>query len=294
MKRILVIGSEGNIGKVLCPYLRTCGHEVYRCDIKSGYAPDYFVADINCAVDLLNVFNTVKPDVVYLLAAMVSRVTCEQAPSLAVNTNLGGLNNIIQLCRTYQVKLIYFSTSEVYGNIEGILSEDRECHPNNLYGLTKYLGEQLVRYYEKDLSYVIVRPFMFYDELETVGDHRSAMIRFASHLYNREKIEVHIGSSRSWMHMTDGITVLEKLMNVDKETVNVGSQQVILTSQLAKKICDILHLSYEDYVIETPLPEKMTMSKFPDTRKQFALTGFEPLIDLDYGIHRVINKISKR
>jgi len=89
MKKALVIGSEGNIGTVLVKYLREKGYEVLEVDIKSGYRDNYMVADINHPIDLLPAFDW-QPDVVFLLSAMVSRVTCEQAGGLAIMTNLGG------------------------------------------------------------------------------------------------------------------------------------------------------------------------------------------------------------
>ena len=54
--------------------------------------------------------------------------------------------------------------------------------PNNRYGLSKLLGEQLVEYEARThgLKAVRARPFMMYDENEELGDHRSAMIRFTT------------------------------------------------------------------------------------------------------------------
>lgn len=288
--KILVIGSEGNIGTKLVPYLKLCGHSVLSCDQNQGFRPEYAVVNILHSGDLTSLFLTFKPDVVYLLAAMVSRVTCENSPCLAVDTNLSGLNNVIQLCKTHNSKLIYFSTSEVYGNIGGVLSEDRECEPNNLYGLTKYLGEKLVQYFLKDA--IIVRPFMFYDEDETRGDHRSAMIRFSYHLSRKEKITVHKGSKRSWMHISDGVRVLERLMYVKEfHVVNIGSDELINAEKLAEKMCNLYGLEYQDYVIELPLPEKMTLEKIPDLKKQYELTGIIPEIDLNTGIALILSKL---
>lgn len=291
-KRILLIGSEGNIGTKLAPHLRSQGHEVYRCDQIQNYADDYSVVNILQPIDLLRVFEEFEPEVVYLLAAMVSRVTCEDSPGLTIDTNLSGLNNVIQLCKNYDSRLIYFSTSEVYGNIGGKLHEDRECKPNNIYGLTKYLGEQLVQYFLMDA--IIVRPFMFYDEDETRGDHRSAMIRFCYHLIRKEKITVHKGSRRSWMHISDAVKVLERLLYVHSDEniiVNIGSEDLIKTEELAAMICNKLRVKYEDYVIEEPLPGKMTLDKQPDTSRQYKLTGVLPLVDLQSGIDRVLTKL---
>ena len=290
--RILVIGSEGNIGTKLVPYLRKCGHEVFRCDQIQAVGEDYRVINIMTPIDLITLFDWFSPDVVFHLAAMVSRVTCEQSPGLTAETNLTGLNNIIQLCKTFDSRLIYFSTSEVYGNIGGLLSEDRECRPNNIYGLTKYLGESLVDYYLKNA--VIVRPFMFYDEDETRGDHRSAMIRFCYHLSRKEKITVHKGSKRSWMHISDGVKVLEKLIRIrGKNIVNVGSDELISTEDMAAMICNKLGLNYQDYVIEQDLPARMTLEKIPDIRKQVALTGITPTVDINAGIDLVLTKLSQ-
>ena len=288
--RVAVIGSEGNIGIRLVPYLKSQWDEVYRCDQIQGMGYDYSVVNILNSGDLLKVFLDFKPEVTILLAAMVSRVTCEASPHLAVDTNLSGLNNVIQLCKAFDSKLVYFSTSEVYGNIGGKLSEDRQCYPNNLYGLTKYLGEKLVQYELKDA--LIVRPFMFYDEDETRGDHRSAMIRFAYHLSRKEKITVHKGSKRSWMHISDGVRVIESLIHLKEGyIVNIGSDELIETSILANKICIYFGLKYEDYVNEYELPDKMTLEKIPDISLQTELTGLIPEISLDEGIKRVCDKI---
>lgn len=288
--KILVIGACGNIGTRLVPYLLSEDHEVYCCDQLQGTGIGYSVVNILNSGDLLKVFLDFKPEVTILLAAMVSRVTCEASPHLAVDTNLSGLNNVIHLCKAFDSKLVYFSTSEVYGNIGGVLSEDRECRPNNLYGLTKYLGEKLVQYELKDA--LIVRPFMFYDEDETKGDHRSAMIRFAYHLSRKEKITVHKGSKRSWMHVSDAVRVIESLIRLKEGyIVNIGSDELIETEILADKICNYLGLKYEDYVNEYELPEKMTLEKIPDISRQTELTGLVPEISLNEGVKRVCDKI---
>jgi len=291
---ILISGSEGNIGSRLIPYLRQCGHQIFRFDQIQKYEEGYMTGNINNEGDLFIAFTEFKPDACVHLAAMVSRVTCEQAPHLTVETNLAGLNNVVQVCKAFQTKLMYFSTSEVYGNIGGYLSEDRQCQPNNRYGLTKYLGEKLVEYeIANGLRAIIVRPFMFYDEKETRGAHRSAMIRFADNLYHRRKIEVHTGSLRSWLHMSDAVRYIERLLFVDHfEIVNIGTNEILRTELLAKMMCDILGIDYNLYVTELPLPEKMTLEKYPDIRKLIKLTGIYPDIPIDKGIKLVLDEFN--
>lgn len=288
--KILVIGSEGNIGKKLVPYLKECGHHVFRADIIQGFGKDYAVVDINSSGELYNL--KFYPDVVFNLAAMVSRITCEESPGLTIQTNLVGAYNVIQYCKYISTKLISFSTSEVYGNIGGVLSEDRKCEPNNIYGLSKLLGEELVRYeVTNGLKAVIVRPFMIYDEDETHGEHRSAMIRFAEMLSKKEKIIVHSDSQRSWLHINDAVKILEKLIYVDFNIVNIGHPDIVDIKWIARRMCEILGLNYSNYVTEKELPYRMTLTKIPDIEKQTKLTGLIPEIDIEQGINLVLKSI---
>src|SRR5262245_51965494 len=221
MKKALLIGSEGNIGKPLAKHLKSRGFEIRECDLRPAWRENYYVADVNHPIDLLPAFDW-GPDVVFLLSAMVSRVTCEQAAGLAISTNLAGINNVLQLCKRANAFLVFFSTSEVYGPQCDPMDESQsDPHPNNRYGLSKLLGEKLVEYEvaNSGLRAVCIRPFMMYDEEEDFGDHRSAIIRFAYNLACGKPIEVHKGSARGWLHVSDAVAALEAAMRARKYAV---------------------------------------------------------------------------
>jgi nucleoside-diphosphate-sugar epimerase len=295
--KILVTGSEGNIGKVLVPYLKYKEHDVFCIDIQQKFEDGYRTVDINNGADIISAFYEFRPDVVFHMAAMVSRVTCEYSPVTTIKTNVCGTENVIQLCKQVGAKLIFFSTSEVYGDIGGTLSEGRtDLKPNNIYGLSKLMSEQLVTYeVVNGLKAIIVRPFMFYHEDETFGNHRSAIIRFVVSLMKHQKITVHKGTYRSWMHLDDAVVVLEKLCYIDNfVTINVGCPELHSMSDIARSICTRLNLKYEDYVIETELPEKMTLTKVSNFTIQKILTRHSCMISLDEGIDRVIKKVREK
>lgn len=296
MKRALVLGSEGNIGCPLVRHLQNMGYEVLESDVKPGWREGYLMADINNPIDLLPAFDW-NPDVVFLLSAMVSRVTCEQASGLAVSTNLGGINNVLQLCKRAGAMTVFFSTSEVYGPECEVMDERlNDPKPNNRYGLTKLLGEQLVDYECRThgLKAVTLRPFMIYDENEDLGDHRSAMIRFASDLASGRSIEVHKGSARGWLHISDAVRAIESATNVDAYTViNIGHPDIVPISDLAEMIRSRLHAP-SSLVNTCGLPSRMTLVKRPCLERQRDILGITPRVSLEEGVDRLCSRVAER
>jgi nucleoside-diphosphate-sugar epimerase len=293
--KALVIGSEGNIGKPLVRYLREKGYSVYECDHKPAWRPNYVMADLRNASDLLQAFDC-KPDVVFHLAAMVSRVTCEQAASLAVDVNLTGTQNVLDLTKRANAHLVYFSTSEVYGPEIEFMDEATTPKPNNRYGLTKLLSESLVEYEVKQhgLSAVILRPFMMYDEDEDLGDHRSAMIRFATNLALGRSIEVHAASSRAWFHVSDAVRSIEAAARVRQfSIINIGSDDIRSIAELASLIAAELNAP-KTLISEVQLPSRMTLHKRPNLQRQKEILGVTPIISFEQGVKRVCKRVTER
>lgn len=295
MKKALIIGSEGNIGVPLVEHLRAKGYEVKQVDVKPGWRDGYLMCDINHPIDLLPAFDW-DPDVVFMLSAMVSRVTCEQAGSLAVTTNLTGLNNVIELTKRAGAFLVYFSTSEVYGPDIDIMDDAIEYpKPNNRYGLTKLLGEKLVEYEVRThgLKAVTLRPFMMYDENEALGDHRSAMIRFAYNLAKGLPIEVHRGGKRGWLHVSDAVEAIERSAHVKEySVVNIGNSHVIPIEDLAEMVR--AELGADASLIQlTELPGRMTLEKKPVLDRQTNILGYVPQVPLEEGVRRVCERVKK-
>jgi nucleoside-diphosphate-sugar epimerase len=285
----LVIGSEGNVGAPLARYLASAGYQVMEADIRPGWRENYLMADMTHPLDLLPAFDW-GPDVVFLLAASVGRMTCEQAASLSITTNLAGVNNVLQLCKRVGAMCVYFSTSEVYGpHCDWMDDSTTPPRPNNRYGLSKWLGENLVEYEVRTggLRAVTLRPCMLYDEAEDIGEHRSAMIRFASNLARGRPIEVHRGSARGWLHVSDAVRAVEAAGRLDHyATINLGHPDLVPIADLAEMIR--AELQADPALIRTiELPGQMTLIKRPTLKLQKTLLSFEPWVDLAEGVRRV-------
>jgi len=294
--RALVLGSEGNIGAPLVQQLKSDGYDVLETDIRPGWRDRYLMADINQPVDLLPAFDW-GPTVVFLLSSIVSRVTCEQASSLAIATNLGGINNVLQLAKRAAAMVVFFSTSEVYGpGLDRMDEAEVHPRPNNRYGLSKLLGEQLVEYEVRTygLKAVSIRPFMIYDENEDLGDHRSAMIRFTSELAQGRPIDVHRGSARSWLHISDAVRAIEAAVRVrEYAAINIGHPDVVPIATLAEMVRRELGAD-PALVREVDLPARMTSIKRPVLERMRTLLGVEPTVSLADGVARVCARVRDR
>jgi nucleoside-diphosphate-sugar epimerase len=294
--KALVIGSEGNVGTPLVRHLQAGGYEVLESDIRPLARPGYLIADINQPMDLLPAFDW-GPDVVFMLSAIVSRVACEQASGLAIATNLAGINNVLQLCKRTGARLVFFSSSEVYGpGCDPMDEAVSDPKPNNRYGLSKFLGEQLVEYETRTygLKAVSIRPFMIYDENEEFGSRRSAMIRFSSELAMGRSIEVHSGSARSWLHVSDAVRAMEAAAHIDEYMViNIGHPDILPIEELAEQIRT--ELGAPGSLIEyLPQPDGMTPIKRPILNRQRDVLGISPVVSLEEGVQRVCKKVQER
>lgn len=102
---------------------------------------------------LNEVISSIKPDLVYHLAAIHHIPTCELDPRSAIKTNIEGTNNLLEICKTHKVKRVIFASSgAIYDTIDGALNEgSTPVVPKDIYGITKSCGEELVKLYaERD------------------------------------------------------------------------------------------------------------------------------------------------
>jgi nucleoside-diphosphate-sugar epimerase len=168
--------------------------------------------------------------------------------------------------------------------------------PNNRYGLSKLLGEKLVEYEvaQHSLRAVSLRPFMIYDENEDLGDHRSAMIRFAYNLARGRPIEVHDGAVRGWLHVSDAVRAIEAATRVNQYSViNIGHPNFVSIAALAEMIRSRLGAAKE-LVTVRQIPERMTLRKRPTLERMASVLGVDVKVSLEEGVDRVCQRVVQR
>lgn len=153
-ERILVIGSNGQIGTELVEELRKSygNTNVVASDIKRNEDSDkgpFEILDVLDVVQLKQVINTHKITQVYLLAALLS-ATAEKHVHYAWKLNMEGLISVLELAREGVIKKIYWPSSiAVFG--PGTPNRNTPQHtvmdPTTVYGISKLAGERWCEYY---------------------------------------------------------------------------------------------------------------------------------------------------
>lgn len=157
MKKILVMGSAGQIGSELVPALRKLygDDNVIASDIKEQSELGetlregrYEKLDILDVEKIAKVIKDNNIDTVYNLVALLSSVG-EQKPQLSWKINLGGLVNLLELARELNFALFTPSSIGAFGPSTPKMNtpQDTVQRPTSIYGVTKVAGELLCDYY---------------------------------------------------------------------------------------------------------------------------------------------------
>lgn len=143
--RILVTGGAGALGSALCPIFQGGGHEVVSTDIDVDHEGVEFL-DVRDAEQVFRFVKSVRPDAIMHLAAETDVDRCEVETDHAYMTNAVGTQNVALACQANDIVMVYISTAGVFDGekTEPYVEFDRP-NPINLYGKSKYAGEQFVR-----------------------------------------------------------------------------------------------------------------------------------------------------
>src|SRR5581483_11538363 len=146
--RILITGGRGTIGQVLLHCLRAAGHEVWTCDLAHHHDDHHVRCDVAEFRQLARLLEQHPVDLVYHLAAEYGRWNGEDHYEQLWRSNVIGTKNVLRLQERLRFKLVFASTSEVYGDADEEMSEElmdrREIRQLNDYAMSKWVNEQQI------------------------------------------------------------------------------------------------------------------------------------------------------
>jgi UDP-glucose 4-epimerase len=308
-KRVVVTGGAGFIGSHLVDALATkCGELVVLDDLSVGKLSNiahhtskqnfqFVRADVRDLQSLRTVFQ--PGDVVFHLAVECLRVALFD-PIRAHRVNAtGSLNVCIAAHENGAERLIYVSSSEVYGTAETIpMDETHPLRPTTTYGADKAAGELTALAFWRTYGFpvIVVRPFNAYGPREHVdGPSGEVIPRFVERAMNGQRPIIFGDGSQTrdftWVVDTArGILEAGQCDELIGQEVNIARGEEVSINDLARLVIDATGQSGLEPEYR-PAREGDVKRHLAGTRKAKELLGFASTVAIEQGISNYVRWI---
>ncbi len=317
-KNILITGSNGFICFLLVSFFLRYSNDIkfkklFLADVtknKFNLKKNVFFKKFNVIKNDFTKFSK-KIDIIFHAASIASPSIYRKFPLETIDSNVVGLRKILEYSKKYKVKkILYFSSSEIYGN-PGVneipTNEDFNGNvpsigPRACYDEAKRLCETLCYVYNKkfNIPITVVRPFNNYGPGMNINDKRLPA-DLAKNVLKSNTIKIFSDgkASRSFCYISDAVVGYLKAITHKKkfDVFNIGNDQNMLTvkkfskifAEEASRILDKkIYIKYKknidkDYLKDNPIRRK------PSIKKAKNELNFYPKVDVRNGIRNYIN-----
>jgi len=300
LARVLITGGRGFIGSNLARELRGRGHEVWICDLMHCEMENYVRCDISKFRQVERLFETAEFEYVYHAAAEYGRWNGEDYYENLWLTNVVGTKNILRMQEKKRFKMIFFSSAEVYGDYDGVMTEDVmdkvPIKQMNDYAISKWVNELQIM--NSAAMYgtetVRVRLFNVYGPGEHYTPYRGFIPKFIYKALRDEPYTVYLGHKRTLEYIDDICRALANIIENFKpgEVYNLGGDK----QYEIKYISDLIlkTLGKDDSKVTYKEAEPFTTRvKTPDSTKAKRDLGFRITVEPEEGIPKTIEWFKK-
>jgi UDP-glucuronate decarboxylase len=239
-------------------------------------------------------------DQIWHLACPASPKQYQRNPIATAKTCVLGTLNMLGLAKRCGARLLFASTSEVYG--DPLVSPQSEMDLGNVnctgpracYDEGKRMGETLCFDYARihGVSVTVARIFNTYGPRMSSSDGR-VITNFISQALEGRSLTVYgTGEqTRSFCYCTDLVQGLQELMDSDVQgPVNLGNPHEITIKELANRIVSLVNPALG--VVHEPLPIDDPQRRRPAIERAELLLGWRPVVDLERGLLATINDLA--
>lgn len=316
MKKVLITGVAGMIGSHLLDNLIVKNYDIIGIDnlsygkmenIQSHMGLDrfrFYSVDVS-DLDTLKILSK-DVDIIVHLAA-IKKVSELDSSMATLTVNVNGTENILEVARMWGCKVVFASTSDVYGMSPDLpFREDGDLllGPSMIkrwsYAVAKLYCEQMAFAYHKDHSVpiVLIRYFGGFSPRSSFSWSGGHIPIFTNAILNDEEVIIHGDGtqSRSMAYVSDLIEGTVLAMNEENavgEVINLGNDEemsVIDSARLIHKIADtgkpikIKYVKMEEVFGEY----KDIVRRVPDLNKAKKLLGYEPKISMEDAVKQMM------
>ena len=283
MSRILIIGSEGQLGSELSAFLKKKSDldNIILADIKDNSSSNLTYKKL----DALN-FNELESlvidnniDEVYHLAAILS-AKGEEDPMLTWDLNMNSLFNVLDLAKNRVIKKVFWPSSiSVFGNNTPKVNTNQFSikEPNTVYGISKLSGERWCEYYNvkygTDIRSVRFPGIISSNTLPGGGTTDYAVDIFHSFLKDENyNCFLNENTMLPMIYIDDAIESIFKIMNVKKENLSIKSSYNLSGFSMTPKMIEIELKKFK---------ENFSVTYQPDNRQEIADSWPNSIDDID-------------
>jgi nucleoside-diphosphate-sugar epimerase len=229
VKNILITGSRGFIGSSVLKNLSSEDFKIFEINIEDG--------DITNP-EILNKFTDKNISHVIHLAGRIYVPDSWDNPAQFYSTNVMGTLNVLEFCKVNQCDLTHIS-AYLYGQPEKLpISEDSNIVPDNPYAHSKFLSENLCRFYHDNFNtrITILRPFNVFG----IGQNNRFLIpAIIDQVVSDDQIIVNdLTPKRDYIYLADLTKAIVKTLSceIDFGIYNIGSGFSLSVEEIINKI----------------------------------------------------------
>ena len=307
MSRILIIGSEGQLGSELSNFLKDKKdtNSIVLSDIKenSSSSLKYVQLDAMNYSELEKTVKDFKVSEIYHLAAILS-ARGEENPMLTWDLNMNSLFNVLELAKNKLVEKIFWPSSiSVFGNNTPKVETDQFSikEPTTVYGISKLAGERWCEYYnskyDTDIRSIRFPGIISSNTLPGGGTTDYAVEIFYSFL-KKEKYSCFLNknSMLPMIYIDDAIESIYKIMSVNKEKLSIKSSYNLASFSLSPEIIEkkLKNIDSSFHVDYNPDFRQNIANSWPDSINDHYSRmdwSWEPKYDLNKTIQKMINNL---
>ncbi len=243
-----------------------------------------------------------KVDYILQAAGIASPYYYRMYPLQTLEASIAGTKNMLDLAIKSSARLLFFSSSEIYGDPDPKHVPTPESYRGNVaclgpracYDESKRLGETLcyVYHHQFGAKAVMVRPFNVYGPGMQERDYR-VLPNFAARIKAGLPLRLygHGRQTRTFCYVTDALTGFLKVLlsGAPGEAYNIGNPKPEVSMlELAKYAARAVDRPVKHQIVDYPdsYPADEPNRRCPDITKARMALGFEPKVGLDEGLKR--------
>jgi GDPmannose 4,6-dehydratase len=314
MKKALITGITGQDGSYLAECLIAQGYEVHGITRPNvGAVEDNSFWRIQSIQDKLSlhfdnledcgnleaIIQTVQPDECYHLAAETFVFNSLEDESSILRTNTQSTHHLL-LCLKHHApdcRFFFAGSSEMFGQAaEAPQNENTPFNPRSIYGVSKVIGHDLIRYYRDHLGLFACTGVLYNHESPRRGT------RFVTRKITSTAVKIKLGmetelrlgnieAERDWGYAGDTVIAMHAILNADQPDHYVIATGTTHTIQnFLEQAFEELDLDYEKYLVIDPefYRPKEEVPLVGDAGKIRSQLQWEPKVSFEDMVHEMV------